>query len=345
MSMTLFKKSRLVGQKDIMSSDDRAFAERWIGYRPNLKILDCTLRDGGLMNAHRFTDGFVKAVYAACAAAGIDIIEVGYKASKRIFAPAEFGKWKYCSEDDLRRVIGDDPTKIMLSVMADAERTDYREDIEPKSRSVIDIVRVAAYIHQIPAALDIVKDAHDKGYMATANIMAVSTVPEAELEKGLELLARSEAEVIYLVDSYGALYSEQVHYLLAKYRRYAGAAGKMVGMHAHNNQELAFANTIEAIIHGVDFVDGTLAGMGRGAGNCRTESLVSFLHNPKYKLQPLLECIGKHIEPLRHDLNWGFDVTYMLTGVFNRHPSAAIEFNRSHDRGDYLKFYNSLVEE
>src|SRR5436190_9665181 len=222
-------------------------AGRWIGYRPELKVLDCTIRDGGLMNNHQFDDGIVKAVYTACVEAGVDYMELGYKASRKIIVPGEHGAWKYCVEDDLRRIVGDNPSSLKLSVMADAERTDYHDDIPPKSQSVIDMVRVATYINQIPSALDMVKDANDKGYETTLNLMAVSTVPEYELNEGLEFLARSEAQSIYVVDSFGVLYSEQVQYLVSKYLHYCKAAGKEVGMHAHNNLQLAFANTIEAI--------------------------------------------------------------------------------------------------
>jgi 4-hydroxy 2-oxovalerate aldolase len=321
-----------------------AFAEKWINYRADLKVLDCTIRDGGLMNNHRFSDEVGKAVYESCVAGGIDYMELGYKASGRLYSRDAFGKWKFCAEEDVRQVIGENDSPLKLSVMADTERTDYHSDIPPKSKSIIDMVRVATYIHQIPTALDILHDAHDKGYETTINIMAISTVPEHELDKALELLAQSEVQIIYLVDSFGSLYSEQVHYLLAKYMHYAQSMGKQVGMHAHNNQELAFANTIEAIIHGVSIVDGSMGGLGRGAGNCRTESLVSFLHNPKYKIRPVLECISRFIEPLRSELLWGFDIPYMITGVMNRHPSSAIEFNLTKDRGDYCKFLNRLIE-
>src|SRR5207249_9659253 len=170
------------------------------------------------------------AVYTACVEAGIDYMEVGYKASRKIIAPGEHGAWKYCLEDDVRRIVGDNPTGLKLSVMADAERTDYHEDIPPKSQSVIDMVRVATYISQIPAALEMVKDAHDKGYETTLNLMAVSTVPEYELNEGLELLATSEVKSIYVVDSFGGLYGEQVQYLVRKYLGYARASGKEVGM-------------------------------------------------------------------------------------------------------------------
>ena len=171
-------------------------AGRWVGYRPEIKVLDCTIRDGGLMNNHRFEDHVVKAVYTACVEAGVDYMELGYKASRKIVVPGEYGAWKYCAEEEIRRIVGDNPSPLKLSVMADAERTDYHEDILPKDQSVIDLVRIATYINQIPTALEMVKDAHDKGYETTVNLMAVSTVPEYELDEGLHLLAESEAEGI-----------------------------------------------------------------------------------------------------------------------------------------------------
>ena len=317
---------------------------RWVTYRSEIKLLDCTVRDGGLMNNHRFEDDTVKAVYQACVDSGIDYMELGYKASQRIFSRDQFGDWKFCSEKDIRRVIGENDSELKLSAMADTERTDYNTDILPKDQSILDMIRTATYIHQIPAALDIVKDAHDKGYETTINLMAVSTVPEMELDEALDLIVKSPVDYIYLVDSFGSLYSEQVQYLMGKYLRYAGSAGKQVGMHAHNNQQLAFANTIEALILGANILDGSMAGLGRGAGNCPTESLLGFLHNPKFRLRPVLQCIQQDIEPLREQLKWGFDLPYMITGLMNRHPRAAIEFNTSDNRGDYVKFFDKIID-
>lgn len=319
-------------------------AGRWISYRPEIKVLDCTIRDGGLMNNHKFDDQVVKAVYTACVEAGVDYMELGYKASRKIIVPGEYGAWKYCLEDDLRRIVGDNPTSLKLSVMADAERTDYREDILPKSQSVIDMVRVATYIHQIPTALEMVKDAHDKGYETTVNLMAISTVPEYALNEGLELLAGSGTRAIYVVDSFGTLYSEQVEHLVRKYLHYCKAEGKEVGMHAHNNLQLAFANTVEAIVLGANMLDATMAGLGRGAGNCPMELLIGFLHNPKYDLLPVLRCVQDTIEPLRAKLMWGFDLPYMLTGLLNQHPRSAIKFKEAKARGDIVDFYNQIWE-
>jgi 4-hydroxy 2-oxovalerate aldolase len=327
------------------SENGMSFSEKWVSYRSAIKVLDCTVRDGGLMNDHKFSDDVVRAVYNTVCDAGIDYMELGYKASTKIFSPDQFGTWKFCREDDIRRVIGKKKKSVKLSVMADADRTDYHTDILPRDKSILDMIRVATYIHQIPSAIDMIKDAHDKGYETTVNLMAVSTVPELELNEALGLLAKSPVDYIYVVDSFGSLYSEHVQYLMKKYLTYAESTGKQIGMHAHNNQQLAFANTIEAIILGANILDGSMAGLGRGAGNCSIELLLGFLHNPKFKLRPILNCIQNYIEPMRKDLMWGYDVPYMLTGVLNQHPRAAIKFNASEDRGNLTKFFDSIIGE
>lgn len=318
---------------------------KWVTFRPDIKVHDCTIRDGGLMNSHQFDDNLVKAVYQTCVDAGIDYMELGYKCSKKIFAPDEFGVWKFCDEDIMRRIVGDNPTSLKLSVMADAERCDYKNDILPSDQSVLDMIRVATYIHQIPIALDMVKDAHDKGYETSINLMAVSAVPEGELDNGLEAIAQSKVDVIYIVDSWGVLYGEQTRELTRKYLKYAKAAGKEAGIHTHNNQQLAYANTIESLIAGASRLDASIAGMGRGAGNCQLELLIGFLHNPKFRLRPILKCIEEHIEPKRKELRWGYDIPYMITGLLNQHPRAAMKVIETEERTRITQFYDSIIEE
>jgi 4-hydroxy 2-oxovalerate aldolase len=328
------------------SPKDQA-TRRWLSYRSEIKVVDCTIRDGGLMNNHHFEDSIVKAVYDADVAAGVDYLELGYKASRQGIKPGEYGDWKYCTEDALRRIVGDNKTSLKLCVMADAGRCDYHVDILPKKDSVLDMIRVATYIHQIPLALDMIKDAHDKGYETTVNLMAASTIPERELSAGLEMLAKSEVRVIYVVDSFGSFYSEQIHALVKKYLGYCQSSGKEVGVHMHNNLQLAFANTTEGLIEGANFLDVAVAGLGRGAGNCPMELLLAFLHNPKYQLRPVLDCVQNHIEPMRAQLRWGYDLPYLLTGMLNQHPRAAIQFKEAElkgETGDILKFYDTVTK-
>lgn len=316
----------------------------WITYRPELKVLDCTVRDGGLMNDHRFDDAFVKAVYETCIAAGIDYMEVGYKASKRLFARDKFGDWKYCDEDDIRRIVGDNDSPLKLTAMADAEKTDYRQDILPKDQSVLDVIRVATYAHQIPTAVDMIKDAHDKGYETTCNIMAISVVNEAEIDQILEVLAETPTGAIVVVDSYGALYGEQIETLVKKYKAVADATGKHVGIHAHNNQQLAFANTIEAIIHGANRADATMMGLGRGAGNCPMELLLGFLRNPKFHIRPIYKLLQDYLLPIHKEIQWGALVPYNISGQFNQHPREAMKLIEGGHGDEFVKFYDDSIE-
>ena len=307
--------------------------------------MDCTIRDGGLMNDHKFDDEVVKSVYEAAVASGIDYMEIGYINSKLQFPVKEFGPWKHSAEDDLRRIVGENDTDLKLSAMADAEKSDYKTDVLPSDQSVLDMIRVAAYIHQMPLALDMIKDAHDKGYETTLNLMAISTVPDSELDEGLAMLATSEVGTVYVVDSFGSLYAEQIEEYVDKFMAYMKPAGKEVGIHCHNNRQLGFGNTIAAIVKGCNLLDASMAGLGRGAGNCPMELLMSFLHNPKFRLRSVLECIQEKIEPMREKLLWGYDYPYMLTGVLNQHPRAGMAFNASKDRGDIVKFYDQIESE
>ncbi len=317
---------------------------RWISYRPEIKVLDCTIRDGGLMNNHKFADDTVRSVYQACVDSSVDYMEIGYINSRDQFPPGQFGPWKHCLESDIRRIVGNNETPLKLAAMADAEKCDYRQDILPKSESVLDMIRVATYIHQLPLALEMISDAHNKGYETSLNLMALSTIPDRALNEGLALAAQSETDVVCIVDSFGALYSEQIDSYMETFQKFATEGNKAVGIHAHNNRQLAFANTIQGTIRGADRLDASMAGLGRGAGNCPIELLLSFLHNPKFRLRPALECIQNHIEPLRDELKWGFDYPYMMTGVLNQHPRSGMEFNESTDRGNILQFYDSIEE-
>jgi len=315
----------------------------WITFRPELKILDCTIRDGGLVNEHMLDDDVVKAVYDTCIEAGVDYMEIGYKNSKKLFAPGKFGAWKHCDEDDMRRVIGDNDSSLKIAAMADAEKSDYHTDILPKEQSVLDVIRVATYVHQLPVAVDMIKDAHDKGYEVVCNLMAVSVAQEAEVQQALDVLVETPISTIVVVDSFGALYAEQIEILVKKYMKSVEGTGKEVGIHAHNNQQLAFANTIEAIIHGSNRADATVAGMGRGAGNCPMELLIGFLRNPKYRLRPYLQLLQDHFVGLREKMEWGALVPYNLTGQLNQHPRTAIALRSSDEKDNYVEFYDKLM--
>ncbi len=316
-----------------------------LSFRPDIKIVDCTIRDGGLVNGFFFDEEFVKDLYAANIRAGVDYMEFGYKADDEIFDRSKFGKWKFCDEADIREIVGDNKnTGLKISVMADVGRTDFRNDIIDKKDSVIDLIRVATYINTIPAALEMVEYCKAKGYEVTLNIMAISNANDSDIDTALDIIGKSSVDTIYLVDSFGSLYPEQIRRLADKYVLYAEKYGKKVGIHAHNNQQLAFANTIESLTCGVSYLDATVSSLGRGAGNCPMELLLGFLKNPKYNIAPILKFIEEHILKLKADgVVWGYDIPYLLTGRLNQHPRDAIQFI-SENRTDYADFYQYLFD-
>ena len=295
-------------------------------------------------SSFRFDDKFIKDLYQANVKAGVDYMEFGYKASKEIFNEDDFGKWKFCNDSDIRKIVGDNKTGLKIAVMADVGRTDFQQDIIPKKDSPIDLVRIATYINTIPAAVEMIENCAKKGYETTINIMAVSKANTDDIKTALDILGQSPVNAFYIVDSYGALYPEQSRKLANLYCEYADKYGKSVGIHAHNNQQLAFANTIEAMTQGVSYLDATVDGMGRGAGNCALELLLGFLKNPKYKVAPILKIIEEHTEKLKAEgVKWGYDIPYMLTGQLNTHPRPAISYVKE-DRKDYSKFANELYD-
>ena len=314
-----------------------------LDYRPGVTVVDATLRDGGLVNDFYFTDEFVKALYRTNIRAGVDYMEFGYKASKEMFDADKFGKWKFCNDEDIRAIVGDNDTDLKIAVMADVGRCDYKQDILNRSDSPIDLIRVATYLSTIPGAVEMIEDAKRKGYEVSCNIMAISNSQESDLKAALDILGRTSVDVFYIVDSFGSLYPEQIARIADTYMEFAVKYNKKLGIHAHNNQQLAFANTIEAVGDGVDWLDATYASLGRGAGNCAMELLLGFLKNPKYNVYPVIQFVEKHINQLKDEgVVWGYDLQYLMTGLLNQHPRTAIQFTKD-KRRDYSEFYREIV--
>ncbi|MFC1493105.1 aldolase catalytic domain-containing protein [candidate division KSB1 bacterium] len=309
---------------------------------PDLKILDCTIRDGGLMNDSYFPVDTVRAVFKAACLAGLDYVELGYRNSKEMLSPAEYGLWRFCDEKDLRSVVeGIDRGHTKIAIMQDAHKA-VPEDILPYSDSVVDLIRIATYCRDIDKAVLLANNALDKGYECTINIMAISHEESSFLDEILRKIDKlTEVDYVYLVDSYGAMNCDNVVDLIEKFKEQLGNKG--IGIHFHNNQQLAFANNWIGIKHGAVIVDGTLDGLGRAAGNCPTELLLSSLRPGKYDIMPLLEVIKQEIIPLKKKIQWGYHIPYMITGILNLHPKDAMKWMNSSEKDDIVKFYKQIT--
>jgi len=304
------------------------------------KIVDCTIRDGGLVNNWDFSVEFVQDLYASLNEAGVDYMEIGYKNSPKLLKGADSaGPWRFLNDDFLRKVIPNkDYTK--LSALVDIGRVD-EADILPRSESMIDLIRVACYIQDVDKALELVKTFHERGYETTLNIMALSNVLENQLVEAFKQIKESVVDVVYIVDSYGSLKPNDFDYLITKFKEHL--PNKRLGIHAHNNLQLAFANTLLAANSGVELLDSSVYGMGRAAGNCNTELLLSEIQNPRYNVRPVLGMIEKHMIPLREKEEWGYIIPYMVTGILDEHPRSAMAWRASDDKDKYIEFYDQLT--
>jgi 4-hydroxy 2-oxovalerate aldolase len=215
------------------------------------------------------------------------------------------------------------------------------EDVKPASESPVNMIRVAAYVKDIDKAIFMVNHFAEKGYETTINIMAISKDQGVELDEALrQIEGESKVNVVYIVDSFGNLYQETTEILVKRFKSILKT--REVGFHGHNNQQLAFSNTIEAIIHNANYLDATIYGIGRAAGNCPLELLIGFLKNPKFDIRPILDIISKEFIPLSSKIEWGYVIPYAIAGMMNEHPKAAMALRDSDKKENYRDFYETI---
>ena len=307
--------------------------------RKNVKILDCTLRDGGLVNDSNFTAEFAAAVVSSCAQAGVDVVEVGFKNSRKFFSAEKYGAFRFCDEEIVLTAKG--AANVKIAVLMDVLKCEPSE-LAPKKQSAVDIVRCAFYATQISEALEVLETAAEKGYETAACMMAASTIEDGVLDENLgRLCACGGVDTIYLMDSFGALLPDKFALLARKYSDATSAAGKKFGVHAHNNLQCAFANELSAVSIGADVLDCTIGGLGKGAGNCPTELLVGALRGAKRAL-PVVDVSQNLVEPIKNKYRCADYPQYMLTALLNEHPRAAMNYFAENKKLSAAEFFESL---
>ena len=310
-------------------------------YREEIKVLDCTVRDGGLINNHHFTDEFVRSIYTSLTQAGIDYMEFGYRSSRKGTSPGDFGPWKYCDDEKISEIIDGIESDMKISIMVDAHRIE-EQVFKPVDESPVDMIRIATYVKDVDKAIAVTNMVHDLGYETCVNIMAISKENDHDLIEALDQVAKTPAGTVYVVDSFGYFFCEQIQYFMKMFKEHL--PGKRIGMHCHNNQQLAYANTIEGVRFDSNLVDGSLYGIGRGAGNCPLELLVGFLKNPKFDIEPVLKVIQDYMIPMLDDIEWGYMIPYAVTGLLNQHPRSAIAMRQTKQKDKYAEFYNDIAD-
>lgn len=307
--------------------------------KQNAKIIDCTIRDGGLVNNWDFSVEFIQDLYDGLNEAGVEYMEIGYKNSPKLLNATEPNPWRFLDDKFLKEII---PEKkfTKLSALVDIGRVDPN-DILPREESVLDMIRVACYIREVDKGLELVNMFHELGYETSLNIMALSSVPEYQLIEAFDMIRESPVDVVYIVDSFGSLEPTDIEYQVRKFSELI--PNKQLGIHTHNNLQLAFANTLTAMKNGVDFLDSSVYGMGRAAGNCHTELLVGYIKKANYNIKPVLHVIEKHMLDMREKWEWGYIIPYMISGILNEHPRVAMAYRNSEDRDKFVDFYDKVT--
>lgn len=281
-------------------------------------VLDCTIRDGGYVNNWNFDNRMVREVYRSLSKAGVDYIELGFRGNEKYFDRAKFGTWRFSTEEDLREVI-QGINGIPICIMGDYGKIDLT-DFDEKKDSVIDLVRIAVHKTNIFNAIKLLEKIKLKGYQVSLQAMAFRGYTQQEKNDLITALKHSDLDFIYIADSYGSFLPNQMEEIFAPFLELPNIK---VGFHPHNNLQLAFANTLEAIKLGVNIIDASIYGMGRGAGNLPIEVLISYLGNQskdKYNVIPILNCIDNFFIELKKKYPWGYNLPYMISGIFNLHP-------------------------
>ena len=295
------------------------------------RILDCTLRDGGYYNDWHFPQAIARRTVESLNSAGVDIIEVGLKSA---FDEQCSGLFKYCNEDYLD-FLGDFPEacfSFMLNVkefIRDDQLNEAALDrvIRPKEESHLSMCRLAAHYGDIELVPEFVRYFRGEGYQVGVNLMGISLLDEEKIAHAMTLVQAMKPDVFYVADSFGSMLPQDVSGLVGLLRQhYQGP----IGIHTHDNQGLAFANTLRALDEGVEYIDATLTGMGRGAGNLATEQILLWMQNrsderERYHSSRVLDIIHDYFQPLKEQYRWGFNYVYMLSGLSNTHPVYCME--------------------
>ena len=304
-----------------------------------MKLLDCTLRDGGYQNAWKFSDDFIDRYILLMDAIGVDVIELGIRSNKR---QANVGELSYSPDEYIEKLPNTSARYSVLSNISEFvdEDISYLRKLFPKSsnESKFTVVRLAGSyedILQCERHIDYIKSL---GFTVCLNLMRVSTVSRQLLASMIKKLDTDAFDVFYVADSFGSLEPSAVNEIIDLICTIKNVE---IGVHFHDNKGLALINTIEAHSCGANWLDTTLMGMGRGAGNAATEKFITSI-GKDHRLSEAVDFIESYVMPFFANSPWGPAVDFYLSGLWNIHPNFVSKMRDMHlsgvDRIKVLKF-------
>lgn len=275
-----------------------------------VKILDCTLRDGGYYTNWDFDQATVDAYIKSFNDLPVDYLEIGYRSK-----PLEnyLGKYFYNPIYELERISAISNKKLVIILNEKDVRPADVEGLLTPCIGLVSMVRMALDPKNLKRAIILAEEVKKLGFEVGFNVMYMSKWNEERSFINELSGINGIADYFYMVDSFGGVYPEDVIQTIELVRSYSDCK---LGFHGHNNLELALVNTLTAIENGVDIVDSTVLGMGRGAGNLKTELLLTVL-NSRYSVDVDFNALGNAEEAFKGLLSkheWGTNLPYMISG-------------------------------
>jgi 4-hydroxy 2-oxovalerate aldolase len=292
-----------------------------------IKLLDCTLRDGGYYNAWDFEPELITAYLKAVAALPVDMVEIGFRSM-----PGNSGKFKggcaYCTDAFIRSM--EIPKGLRIAVMVNgADLTNYPDGIVPAvdwlfgpaDTSPVELVRIAVHVHKVEETLPAITRLNELGYKTTFQLMQIAGLTSDEVQLLAKACSEFPLDVLYFADSLGSMVPDDINQTVEALQNHWQGE---LGFHAHNNMQGGVANCIRAVEQGVTWIDGTVLGMGRGPGNAPTEYLAIEMEtrwDKKMHHTPLLDLINRYFKPMQQKYGWGPNPYYYMAGKYGIHPT------------------------
>ncbi len=294
----------------------------------NISLLDCTLRDGGYVNDWKFGHENLVSIFERLVDAGVDIIEIGFLDQRR---PLDMDRSIMPDVAAAGKIYGTLDKKHAMVVGMIDYGTCGIENLQPMGESCLDGIRVIFKKHLMHQAMEFCRQVKALGYKVFSQLVSVTSYNDEELKELIGLVNDVRPHAVSMVDTYGLLHpGDMLHYyeLLDEYVD----ADVQIGFHAHNNFQLAYANSLAFLEkdskHDI-IIDGTLYGMGKSAGNAPLELLGMRLNDrfgKHYEIAPMLEAIGESVMEFYAKAPWGYKTFFYLCGLNRCHPNYVTYF-------------------
>lgn len=312
-----------------------------------MKILDCTIRDGGYYTNWDFDKDLIKTYCKSMESLPIDYVEVGYRS---IPLEGYFGEYFYCPDFVMKELKEMMRSKKLVIILNEKDiRASHVPELLKPCHGYITMVRIAVDPANFKRAIELARAIKIMGFEVAFNVMYMSEWKEdnsfLDLLEGFD----NTIDYFYMVDSFGGVLQEDVKEIIDLVK---SKTNVKLGFHGHNNLKMALANIITAMSEGCEIVDATITGMGRGAGNLRTELLLTYLNSKGYEGITFgdLSSIVALFEDVKRDYGWGTNLPYMFSGAYslpqkqvmewvgmNRYPVVSItptpKYNRFKSKG------------